>query len=88
MTVLVGLALVTALCTGYFFGRRTGTKYPTWHKRTSRLALGRLTASLVALVVARRMQRILFAQRGFTAVAGRCGQLPAPRRLPRRNRGR
>ena len=74
MTVLVGLALITALCTGYHLGRRSGCRPPTWKKRTSRLALGRLTASLVVLVIARRMQRILAAPRGIPAVAGLWGR--------------
>jgi len=76
MMVLVGLALIAALCTGFQLGRRSGSRQPSWRKRTSRLALGRLTASLVVLVVARRMQRMVMAQRALPAVAGLWGHLP------------
>lgn len=56
--LLIGFALMTALGTGYRFGRRAGTrgKRP-WHKRTSRLALGRAAAGLAVLVLARRVQQ-------------------------------
>jgi hypothetical protein len=84
MTVLFGLALITALCTGYHFGRRSGSRQPTWKKRTSRLALSRLTAGLVVLLVARRMQRKLAAQRVVPAIAGLFGHLPSTQLLRRR----
>nr|WP_082994403.1 hypothetical protein [Mycobacterium gordonae] len=86
MTVLVGLALISALCTGYHLGRRTGSRPPPWRKRTSRLALGRLTASLVVLVVARRVQRMLIAQRRIPAASGLWGHLPAAQLLLPRGR--
>ncbi|MFV8315293.1 hypothetical protein [Mycobacterium sp. 23] len=83
MTVLIGLALIVALCTGFQLGRRSGSRQPSWRKRTSRVALGRLTASLVVLVVARRMQRMLTVQRAlpaFAAVRGRPARRPLRRR--------
>ncbi|OBK24041.1 hypothetical protein A5634_04530 [Mycobacterium asiaticum] len=72
MTALViGVALMTAAYTGYHFGRRAGSRAPTWQQRTSRLALGRLSASLIALVVMRRLQRTWLAQLPLPAgVAG------------------
>lgn len=84
MTVLLGLALLTALCTGYHLGRRAGSRQPTWKKRTSRLALGRLTAGLLVLLVARRMQRKLAAQRVVPAIAGLFGHPPRTHPLRRR----
>lgn len=74
MTVLVGFALLTALCTGFQVGRHTGPRPRARKKRTSRLALSRLTASLLVLIVARRMQRLLV-QHGIPAVAGFCTAL-------------
>ena len=50
---------LTALCTGYYFGRRAGTTPTTWKKRTSRAALARAALSLVLLASARRVQRNL-----------------------------
>jgi len=86
MTVLIGLALFSALCTGYHFGRRSGSRPPTWRTRTSRLYLGRLTAGLVVLVVARRMRRIIVAQARVPALAGLRGYLPAAQLLQPRGR--
>ncbi len=48
-------ALGTALCLGYYLGRRAGPKPPTWRRRTSRIALGRLALNLVVLMAARRV---------------------------------
>lgn len=76
MTVLLGLALITALCTGYQIGRRAGSRQPNWRQRTSRLALGRMAAGLVVLVLARRVQRILVFQRAVPAIAGLVGYRP------------
>ncbi len=59
MTVLVGLALITATCAGYHWGRRSGSKPLTRKKLIYRLRLGRLAASLVVLVLARRLERSL-----------------------------
>jgi len=56
MTALVVIsALVTALCTGYYFGRRASSMPSTWKKRTSRVALGRLAINLLVLMTARRI---------------------------------
>jgi membrane protein DedA with SNARE-associated domain len=58
MTVLGGIAAVAmAMCIGYYFGRRVGSKRTRWKKRTSRLALGRLAAILLVLLTARRIRR-------------------------------
>jgi hypothetical protein len=55
--IAVICAVVTALCVGYYFGRRAGSTPSTWRKRTSRTALGRATLSLILLMIARRVQR-------------------------------
>ncbi len=58
MTVLAGIAaLAIATCGGYYFGRRAGSTPSSWKKRTSRIALGKLTISLFALMTARRIRR-------------------------------
>jgi hypothetical protein len=58
MTVLAGVAaLAMAACCGYYLGRRAGSAAPTWKKRTSRIALGKLAISLLALTTARRIRR-------------------------------
>ncbi len=55
MTALALIAaLGTALCLGYYLGRRAGTQPKTWKCRTSRIALGRLAVNLVLLMAARR----------------------------------
>ncbi|HTY35175.1 hypothetical protein [Mycobacterium sp.] len=48
-------ALGTAVCLGYYLGRRAGSKPSTWRKRTSRVAMGRLAFNLVMLMAARRV---------------------------------
>ncbi|ORW32423.1 hypothetical protein AWB91_10690 [Mycobacterium paraense] len=48
-------ALGTALCLGYYLGRRAGSRPTTWKRRTSRIALGRLAINLLVLVAARRV---------------------------------
>lgn len=48
-------ALGTALCLGYWLGRRSGSPLTTWKRRTSRIALGRLAVNLLVLVAARRL---------------------------------
>jgi hypothetical protein len=58
-------ALVVALCIGYHFGRRAGTRPPTWKKRTSRARLGRLAISLTMLMIARRIQHRVLVQRAL-----------------------
>lgn len=57
MTVLAGIAaLAMATAVGYYFGRRVGPAPTTWTKRTSRIALGRLTIRLLVLLTVRRMR--------------------------------
>lgn len=64
MTVIAVIgALATAAFLGYHVGRRAGSPRPTWAKRTSRPALGRLTISLIAMIAARRIQQHLRAER-------------------------
>lgn len=51
---------VTALCIGYHFGRRAGSRTAgpaTWKQRTSRAALARAALSLILLASARRVRR-------------------------------
>jgi hypothetical protein len=58
MTVLVAIcALAAATCFGYYVGRRATATRSTWKRRTSRIALGRLAAGLLVLVVARQTRR-------------------------------
>lgn len=74
MTALVVIpALVTALCTGYYFGRRASVMPSTWKKRTSRVALGRLAISLILLMTARRIRLSFQAGRGFPDAVGSWG---------------
>ncbi|OBF13119.1 hypothetical protein A5730_00390 [Mycobacterium sp. ACS4054] len=55
MTVLAAIAaLVMAMGVGYYFGRRAESPPPSWKRRTSRIALGRLAFSLLVLLTARR----------------------------------
>jgi hypothetical protein len=71
MTALAVIsALVTALCIGYYCGRRAGSTRSTWKRRTSRTALGRLAISLVGLMIARRIQQNLLAQRSLPGAVG------------------
>jgi hypothetical protein len=73
---MTALALIsplgTALCLGYYLGRRAGSKPSTWKKRTSRIALGRLAINLLLLVSARRIRQILQAGRVFSNAGGIC----------------
>jgi hypothetical protein len=74
MTALVVIsALVTALCTGYYFGRRASSTPSTWKKRTSRVALGRLAIHLLVLMTARRIRQSFQAGRVFPAAVGTWG---------------
>lgn len=58
MMVLAAISAVTiAACVGYNVGRRAGSPPSTWKKRTSRIALGRLAISLIAVLAARRIRR-------------------------------
>lgn len=52
-------ALAMAACVGYYFGRRAGSTPPSWKKRTSRIALGRLAISLLVAMTARRVRHRL-----------------------------
>jgi drug/metabolite transporter superfamily protein YnfA len=63
-------ALGTALCVGYYVGRRAGSKPSTWKKRTSRVALGRLAINLLMLMTARRIRQSLQAGRVFADAGG------------------
>jgi hypothetical protein len=60
VTVIAAIcALTTATCIGYYFGRRAGSARPSWKKRTSRIALGKLAINLLATITARRLQQSL-----------------------------
>lgn len=60
MTVIAVIcALATTMCIGYYFGRRATSTRPSWRKRTSRMAMGKLAISLLAMITARRIQRRL-----------------------------
>jgi hypothetical protein len=66
MTALVVIsAVVTALCIGYYFGRRADSMPSTWKKRTSRVALGKLAINLLVLMTARRIRQNFLARRVF-----------------------
>lgn len=55
MTTLAAIAaLAMAMGVGYYFGRRAESTPPSWKRRTSRVALGRLAISLLVLLTARR----------------------------------
>jgi hypothetical protein len=70
MTALVVIAaLVTALCIGYYFGRRAGSTPSTWKKRTGRMALGRLAINLLMLMTARRIRQSFLARLGPRFIA-------------------
>jgi hypothetical protein len=77
MTALaVVSALATALCVGYYFGRRAGSTPSTWKRRTSRVALGRLAINLLVLMTARRIrQRLSGPARVADAFVGPCRRL-------------
>jgi hypothetical protein len=71
MTALSLISAVgTALCLGYYLGRRAGSKPSTWKKRTSRIALGRLAINLLVLMTARRIRQIFPAGRVFSNAGG------------------
>ena len=84
MAPIAVICVVTALCIGYYFGRRAGSTPPTWKKRTSRTALGRVTMSLIVLMIARRVQRNFLAKRALSdAVGGRALKFIEPLHLLR-----
>ena len=66
-------ALATATCIGYYFGRRAGSPRPSWRRRTSRVALGKLAISLLAMITARRIQQRFHTERMLSDVVGRWG---------------
>ena len=71
MTALAVIsALVTALCIGYHFGRRAGSTPSTWRRRTSRVALSKLAASLLVLMTVRRIRQSFLAERVFPDAGG------------------
>ena len=71
MTALSLISAVgTALCLGYYLGRRAGSKPSTWKKRTSRIALGRLAINLLVLMTARRIRQSFHAGRMFSDAGG------------------
>ncbi|TAM67973.1 hypothetical protein [Mycobacterium sp.] len=71
MTVIAAIcALTTATCIGYYFGRRAGSARPSWTKRTSRIALGKLAINLLATITARRLQQSLRTGRMFSTRRG------------------
>ena len=66
MTVLaVIVALVVAMCVGYYFGRRAGSTPRSWKRRTSRVAHGRLVINLLVLLTARRIRHGFRAEHMF-----------------------
>jgi hypothetical protein len=74
MTALAVIsALVTALCIGYRFGRRTGSTPSTWRKRTSRVALSKLAVTLLVLMTVRRIRQSLLAERVLPDAGRRLG---------------
>jgi hypothetical protein len=70
MTVLAGVAaLVMAAGMGYYMGRRQTVTPPTWKRRTSRIALGRLAFDLLVLLTARRIRHSTMAAVASSLVA-------------------
>lgn len=71
VTVIAAIcAASAAACIGYYLGRRASTTRPSWKKRTSRIALGRQAINLLAIITARRLQRILQLERMFLSKRG------------------
>ncbi|ORA41705.1 hypothetical protein BST20_01620 [Mycobacterium branderi] len=68
--LVVSAALVTALCIGYYLGRRAGSAPSTWKKRTSRVTLGRLAINLLVLMTARRIRKSFLPRRMFRDAVG------------------
>ncbi|OBH09809.1 hypothetical protein A5695_23250 [Mycobacterium sp. E1747] len=59
MTMLAAIAaLAMAMGVGYYLGRRAESTPPSWRRRTSRVALGRLAISLLVLLTARRAMTV------------------------------
>ena len=77
MTALAVIsALVTALCVGYYAGRRTGSPKSTRRKHSRHVTLARLAVSVIVLMVGRRLRKKLKAIEPLL--------LPWVRRSPRR----
>lgn len=71
MTVLVAMCgLAAAACFGYYAGRHATSSPPTWKRRTSRIALGRLAIGLLVAVTARHVRRRFALQRVVAGVVG------------------
>lgn len=85
MSLLAGIAaLVMATCGGYYFGRRASSTPSTWKKRTSRIELGKLAISLVALTTVRRIRLSFRAEHALLDAVGIRGlRLIAPLELLR-----
>ncbi|WP_406813519.1 hypothetical protein [Mycobacterium sp. M23085] len=74
MTVTAAfVALATATCIGYYFGRRAASTPSSWKKRTSRIALGKQAISLLAMITVRRIQQRFRAEPAFSDWACRRG---------------
>lgn len=73
MALAVIAALLTALCLGYHLGRRAGSTPAIRKRRRRRAALGRFAISLIALMVARRIQQSLMVKRALPEAVGRWG---------------
>jgi hypothetical protein len=56
-------ALAMATWVGYYAGRHAGASRPSWKRRTSRIALGRLVISLLVAMTARRIRQSFTAER-------------------------
>jgi hypothetical protein len=70
MTVLAGVAaLLMAAGMGYYIGRRQAVAPPTWKRRTSRIAFGRLAFDLLVLLTARRIRHSTIAVVAASLVA-------------------
>jgi hypothetical protein len=79
MTVLaMVVALTAAASVGYLFGRRAGSRRPTWKQRTRRTALGLQAVSLIMLMTASHVQRS--AHRRLPSIVRRLSFLPYIRR--------
>ncbi|CQD13725.1 hypothetical protein BN1232_02767 [Mycobacterium lentiflavum] len=74
MAVLVLVcALATTTCVGYYVGRRASSSPPTWRRRTSRVAIGRLAMSFVMVMAARRIRRTVLVHRLSRDATGASG---------------
>jgi hypothetical protein len=90
MTVLAGIAaLAMAAGVGYYVGQRVRSTPPTWKKRTSRTALGKLALSLLVVLAVRRIRQSSPVERMLPdAVHLWAVRLIAPLAVLRASRGR